>query len=68
MYAVPSTKEAQQRALQQLTALDESVTRLDDPQPYPVGLEENLYAMKDRLIREAEQIRRTSAQRIESSR
>lgn len=53
VYTTPTVHEAQHRAAAQLAALDESVTRLDDPRPYPVGLEGRLYALKQDLMRAA---------------
>ncbi|MBW3596271.1 MAG: nicotinate phosphoribosyltransferase [Planctomycetes bacterium] len=52
-YETPSAKAARERTSQQLAALDESVTRLADPQPYVVGLEQDLHDLKAKLMREA---------------
>jgi nicotinate phosphoribosyltransferase len=49
IYEAPPAHEARERTREQLAALDESVTRLDNPQPYPVGLEEGLHQLKSRL-------------------
>jgi nicotinate phosphoribosyltransferase len=53
-YEAPSAAAARSRTHAQLASLDESVTRLDDPQPYLVGLEEGLHGLKSRLMQEAE--------------
>jgi nicotinate phosphoribosyltransferase len=53
VYNVPTAAEAQQRTKQQLDQLPDATKRLHNPTPYPVGLEENLYLLKSRLIDEA---------------
>ncbi len=53
VYNVPTAAEAQQRAKQQLQQLPDATKRLHNPTPYSVGLEENLYLLKSRLIDEA---------------
>jgi nicotinate phosphoribosyltransferase len=50
VYEAPSVQEAQRRAAEQLAAMDESVIRLDRPQPYPLGLEERLHNIKTDLM------------------
>jgi nicotinate phosphoribosyltransferase len=49
----PSLDAIRQRAQAQLTALDPSVRRLMLPHPYPVGLSEDLYRERMRLIEDA---------------
>jgi nicotinate phosphoribosyltransferase len=46
----PSLAEIRQRAQRQLAALDPSVRRLMKPHSYPVGLTEDLYQQRLRLI------------------
>jgi nicotinate phosphoribosyltransferase len=53
VYEAPHAKEARRRTREQLAALDESVTRLNDPLPYPVGLAEGLHNLKTSLMRDA---------------
>ncbi len=53
VYDVPPTHAARQHAMRQVAALDQSVTRLQNPLPYPVGLEEGLHELKVRLMRDA---------------
>jgi nicotinate phosphoribosyltransferase len=50
VYEAPSAQEAQRRAAEQLAAMDEGVIRLDQPQPYPLGLEERLHNVKTNLM------------------
>jgi nicotinate phosphoribosyltransferase len=48
--ARPSLADIRQRAQEQLAALDPSVRRLMKPHSYPVGLTEDLYQQRSRLI------------------
>jgi nicotinate phosphoribosyltransferase len=54
VYDAPSAGEARRRTAEQLAAFEESVTQLEKPEPYPVGLEQGLHDLKTRLIAEAE--------------
>jgi nicotinate phosphoribosyltransferase len=54
VYEAPPACDARRRTREQLSALDESVTRLEDPQPYAVGLEQGLHELKVGLMRDAE--------------
>lgn len=51
-------EESRQRTLQQLRLLGNEVTRLDQPRPYRVGLEQGLFALKRRLAAEIQGIGR----------
>jgi nicotinate phosphoribosyltransferase len=48
----PSIEDARARAKRQLAELDADVKRVADPQPYPVGLEINLYRRKAEIVRQ----------------
>jgi nicotinate phosphoribosyltransferase len=56
VYDVPPARHAQQRAKTQLDALDEKITRLDNPLPYALGLESRLHAQKLALIEAAQEL------------
>jgi len=51
--SVPHALEAQQVVRQSLAQLDNSNKRLLNSHSYPVGLERSLFALRDRLVREA---------------
>ena len=53
VYTSPEPAAIRQRAQDQLGCLPPAVTRLSDPQPYPLELEPQLAALKSRLIRRA---------------
>ncbi len=53
IYAPPEIEVLRNRALAQLESLDPAVLRLDEPATYPVGLDPELYRLKERLISEA---------------
>jgi nicotinate phosphoribosyltransferase len=62
VYEVPPLVHIRQRAQEQLTHFHAAVKRFDNPQPYPVGLERQLYDLKNYLIsqaREATEERKT---------
>jgi len=50
VYKIPSIEETRKRSLDQLSRLQSGVTRLDNPDRYPVWLEKDLYNLKNRLI------------------
>lgn len=50
VYSVPSLKSSQEKTHQELQQFHESTRRLLNPHAYPVGLEENLYDLKLKLI------------------
>ncbi|TAJ14274.1 nicotinate phosphoribosyltransferase [Marinilabiliaceae bacterium JC017] len=50
VYALPDLKTMQQRTKEQLDQLDDSIKRFENPHVYPVGLEEQLYDKRHRLI------------------
>jgi nicotinate phosphoribosyltransferase len=49
----PSLQEVRERVLAQLAGLDPTVRRLLNPHAYPVGLSEELYAARMRLVEQA---------------
>ena len=51
VYTPPDASVARTRAAEQLQALDEAVLRLEQPQPYLVGVERQLQDVKQDLIR-----------------
>jgi len=51
VYKMPSIEEARKRSLDQLSHLQSGVTRLNNPERYPVWLEKDLYELKNRLIK-----------------
>jgi nicotinate phosphoribosyltransferase len=53
VYQAPPLPRVRQHAQDQLARLQAGVKRFVDPQPYPVGLEQRLYALKTRLISQA---------------
>ncbi len=53
VYVTPEISEIRGRALDQLSRLDPAVLRLEQPATYPVGLDLELYRLKERLIAEA---------------
>jgi nicotinate phosphoribosyltransferase len=53
VYQAPSAHAAQGRAAEQLAALDETVARLEQPEPYLLGLEEQLHNIKSDLMHAA---------------
>ncbi len=53
VYDVPSLEVSRRAAAEQLERLAPAIRRLKNPEPYRVGLEENLYELKHRLISEA---------------
>ncbi len=53
VYEAPSILQAKQRTQEQLARLHPEVKRFTNPQPYPVGLEQGLYKLKEHLIRQA---------------
>ncbi|HEY3246224.1 MAG TPA: nicotinate phosphoribosyltransferase [Phycisphaerae bacterium] len=53
VYDPPALDAIRAHAQRQLAALDPAVRRLEDPRPYPVGLEQRLHELKRRLIGEA---------------
>jgi nicotinate phosphoribosyltransferase len=50
----PSTETARGRTLEQLARLPEAVLRLKSPEAYPVGFDNRLYGLKQRLITAAQ--------------
>lgn len=56
VYDAPSIHDVQKRARSQLDRLSPATRRRLNPQPYPVGLEQTLYELKMRLVREARSI------------
>lgn len=52
-YQPPTAQEARERTLAELDRLPPEVVRLNDPQPYPVGLSSHLHALKASLIEQA---------------
>jgi nicotinate phosphoribosyltransferase len=53
VYKRPSLKSSQEKTQHQLREFHESIRRLLNPNAYPVGLEENLYDLKLKLILKA---------------
>ena len=53
VYRVPGVSEVRQRTEEQIGCFQDSVKHLVAPRRYPVGLEQGLYEIKKRLIREA---------------
>lgn len=53
VYVRPSLTMTQQKTKTELTQFDETIRRLLNPHRYPVGLEENLYALKLKLVLKA---------------
>ena len=53
VYKRPSLKSSQEKTQHQLQEFHESIRRLLNPHAYPVGLEENLYDLKLKLILKA---------------
>ncbi len=53
VYVTPEIGAIRERTLDQLSRLDPDVLRLDQPAAYPVGLDLELYRLKERLISEA---------------
>jgi nicotinate phosphoribosyltransferase len=54
VYEPPAASEARSHVQDELASLDGVVTRLEDPEPYLVGLEKRLYETKANLIAAAE--------------
>jgi len=54
VYEPPSATETRSRVQDELASLDEAIRRLDDPEPYLVGLERQLHETKARLVAAAE--------------
>ena len=54
VYDAPPVIDAQRRTKEQIAQLAEQVKRLDNPQRYPVGLQERLHQLKLKLVAEAE--------------
>jgi nicotinate phosphoribosyltransferase len=52
VYHVPSTKAAREQTLRELKRLPESVLRLEEPTPYPIGLDFRLLELRDALTRD----------------
>lgn len=52
VYDVPEISAVRRRTLAQLAGLPEGVRRLDEPDGYAVGLDRNLYGIKEELIAE----------------
>ncbi len=50
VYTLPPLAESREHARQQLAALPAEVTRLDQPEPYPMGLEAGLHARKLEMV------------------
>ena len=50
---LPSLPEIRQRAIQQCDLLPDSITRIDEPKPYPVGLELRLAEQRRQLMAES---------------
>ena len=59
VYDFPPLPDIQARTRQQLEQFHPAIRRLDNPHEHPVGLEEQLYELKNRMISEA----RTNAER-----
>ena len=53
VYTPPPLVETRARTLAQLGSLPTGVRRLQDPERYPVGLDERLQTLKDGLIARA---------------
>jgi nicotinate phosphoribosyltransferase len=51
VYEMPSLEESRQRAIEQLASLSESVKSFDEPEVYPVRLENDLASRKDEMVR-----------------
>jgi nicotinate phosphoribosyltransferase len=49
-YEAPALDEVQARVRAQLECLPAGTRRLDDPEPYPTGLEGSLYDLRARLL------------------
>jgi nicotinate phosphoribosyltransferase len=49
----PSLEDVRRRCRQQIGSMKDDVVRIDDPRPYPVGLEERLHSERRRLMAEA---------------
>lgn len=50
---LPSIHDVRERTLQQLKRFPPSVLRFDNPQKFPVGLEQQLFELKSRMVLEA---------------
>ena len=50
VYMVPGIEEARNRTLDQISRLHSGIKLFDNPQQYPVGLENRLHELKNRLI------------------
>ena len=55
VYDPPSLKDTRQHCLKQVAQLNPDVARLHHPEPYPVGLEQNLHELKAKLMAEAKE-------------
>jgi nicotinate phosphoribosyltransferase len=55
VYQVPEIRVSRERTRQQLSCLPPKVVRLDDPGPYPVGLERSLHELRSTLIARAQE-------------
>lgn len=53
VYDPPSATAAREHRASQVSQLPEDVARLDDPVPYPLGLEKGLHELKTQLAEEA---------------
>jgi len=49
----PALEDVRRRSIEQIGSMKGDVARIDDPRPYPVGLEERLHAERRRLVAEA---------------
>src|SRR5262249_13264017 len=56
VYETPPLLQVRQHAQDQLAYLPAGVKRFDNPQPYPVGLEQHLYELKAQLISQARSV------------
>jgi len=55
VYQVPDLTASRRRTRHELSRLAPEVMRLDEPQAYPVGLEESLYELRSMLIARAKE-------------
>jgi nicotinate phosphoribosyltransferase len=62
VYAAPLPPAARAHAAAQLRAFDEAVLRLDQPQPYLVGIERRLHDLRCSLISQAQRGALTSSE------
>jgi nicotinate phosphoribosyltransferase len=50
---LPTIHDVRERTLQQLKSFPPGVLRFDNPQKFPVGLEQQLFELKSRMVLEA---------------